>query len=346
MLEAHIANPGRMEEFRVSGHPFFLVPSDHGKYPFRVVSTLYQGAFVLLDTIKVNHIVETLLRQRLINQFAEYSQLKREVPFRRSKFDFLLQGTPNRQAILEVKSCNLCHQGIAMFPDAPTLRGTRHLQDLERLGHEGNETYILYLISNPNAIEFRPNVHTDPEYCRTFIASKKVKSLAYKIGLIDPITIDLESLKPVPLDLRTTLSNCRDKGSYVLILENETEFSSNIGSLGKRRFRKGFYIYVGSALSGLEARIQRHQRRGKKIHWHLDYIVPYKMKICKIHRIRRADRIESSLAKRMEAICDGFVHGFGAADSANHSHLFYFSRNPAFQRTFLDTIFDFQMMVE
>jgi sugar fermentation stimulation protein A len=346
IIEAHTANPGRMEEFRLPGHPFFLVPHRGGKYPFRVVSTVYQGAFVLLDTIKVNHIMEILLHRRLIPEFSDSRELKREVSLHRSKFDFMLKDKRNRPLVLEVKSCNLCHRGVAMFPDAPTSRGRRHLQDLAQLADEGIETCVFYLITNWNARVFMPNVHTDPDYCRTFVSLTKVKSLAYKIKLTDPVTVDLDSLRPVPIDMARTMENCRDRGSYLLVLENENDFSKKIGRLGERRFQKGFYVYVGSALNGLSARIRRHQKMRKKIHWHLDYIVPSSMKIRKIYPIRRRERLEVSLAQRLTAIAGGYIDGFGASDTANPSHLFYFPQNPVQKRTFLDALFDFQMMVE
>ena len=342
IIEAHTANPGRMEEFRLPGHPFFLIPHSRGKYPFRVVSTVYQGAFVLLDTIKVNHIMEILLRRRLIPEFPDSQDLKREVSLRRSKFDFMLKNSRNRPIVLEVKSCNLCHRGVAMFPDAPTSRGRRHLQDLEQLADEGIETWVFYLITNWNAGVFMPNVHTDPDYCRTFVSLKKVKSLAYKIKLTDPITVDLASLKPVPIDIAKTIENCRDRGSYLLVLENENDSSKKIGSLGERQFQKGFYVYVGSALNGLSSRIRRHRRIRKKIHWHLDYIVPSFMKIRKIYPIRRMERLEMPLAQRLTAIAEGYIDGFGASDTANPSHLFYFSENPVQKRKFLDAVFGFQ----
>ena len=65
------------------------------------------------------------------------------------------------------------------------------------------------------------------------------------------------------------------KGSYILLflLPNSKEIS--IGKLGRLLFKKGVYLYVGSAMNGLEQRIQRHLRTEKKIHWHIDYLLPH-----------------------------------------------------------------------
>ena len=65
------------------------------------------------------------------------------------------------------------------------------------------------------------------------------------------------------------------KGSYVLLIELKENTNIKVGKLGKVFFKKGFYAYVGSALNGIEQRIQRHMRKDKKTHWHIDYLLKH-----------------------------------------------------------------------
>jgi sugar fermentation stimulation protein A len=339
---AYIANPGRMEEFLTPGHPFFITPGNNGKYFYHIVSTFYQNSYILLDTIKINYLVELILKNHGIEIFNDVKHIRREVTVNRSKFDFLLEREGQKPALLEVKSCSLCHNGAAMFPDAPTERGKRHLQDLEFLASQGYDTYTLYLVSHKNARVFLANGHTDRDYCETFCKAKRIHFLAFCINMTDPITVDLSFLKEVPIDFDASCQFFADKGSYILVFYNEKPFKRIIGSLGEREFKKGYYVYVGSAVQGLEKRIKRHLRQTKKIHWHLDYISPQYMKIEKIYPIRRPDRIEGELARGMMDKCDEFVPGFGASDSEIASHFFYFQEKPYRTRAFLDLLFTYR----
>ena len=62
------------------------------------------------------------------------------------------------------------------------------------------------------------------------------------------------------------------RGSYILILDLEEDLRLEVGRLGTFGFPAGLYLYCGSALNGLEARIRRHLRRDKKLHWHIDFL--------------------------------------------------------------------------
>lgn len=344
-IKAYIANPGRMEEFLVPGHRFFITPGNQGKYFYRIVSTFYEDSFILTDTIKINFLVQQLLEKKLIPEFENYTNLKREVTVDRSKFDFQLEGISDKPTLLEVKSCSLCHKGLCMFPDAPTTRGKRHLEDLDKLANNGYDTYTLYLTTHKTARQFTPNGHTDPDYCATFHASKNIEFLAYSLEMADPVSVfmDKNHLKRIPLDLEKAGEICKDRGSYLLILHNEKTFSETIGALGEREFPAGYYVYVGSAMQGLEKRINRHKRKTKKTHWHLDYISPTHMKIIKAYRIRRQDRLEERLAKELSKISKHSIPGFGASDTKENSHLFYFSNRPNRRRDFIDLLLDAQM---
>ena len=111
------------------------------------------------------------------------------------------------------------------------------------------------------------------------------------------------------------------KGCYVLIIELNEDRSIQIGKIGKIFFKKGFYAYIGSALNGLEQRINRHCRQEKKICWHIDYLLHYG-KITKIFYKKNSKKEECSVVKKFEV--DFFsISNFGCSDCKCSSHLFY-----------------------
>ena len=111
------------------------------------------------------------------------------------------------------------------------------------------------------------------------------------------------------------------KGSYLLLLELENDKTIPIGKLGEITFNKGFYIYVGSALNGLEQRIKRHLRENKKIHWHIDYLLQY-AKIINVFYKENNIREECHIAKKLDKKLLP-TPSFGCSDCICKSHLFY-----------------------
>jgi Uri superfamily endonuclease len=111
------------------------------------------------------------------------------------------------------------------------------------------------------------------------------------------------------------------KGIYILVVELNQSVDVPVGSLGKIRFPKGYYFYVGSAQNSLEARIQRHLCRDKRHHWHIDYFLNFG-RVVKVLVYPGFDkswesRIANLLAKRYKP-----VPGFGCTDTDDISHLF------------------------
>ncbi|HID92923.1 MAG TPA: GIY-YIG nuclease family protein [bacterium (Candidatus Stahlbacteria)] len=111
------------------------------------------------------------------------------------------------------------------------------------------------------------------------------------------------------------------KGIYVLLMELKVDEQIKIGKLGKIVFKKGFYAYVGSAMNGLENRIQRHLKRKKKLHWHIDWFLR-SAKIKDVMYLESSNKMECKvaqvLAKRFESIKE-----FGSSDCKCTSHMFF-----------------------
>jgi len=111
------------------------------------------------------------------------------------------------------------------------------------------------------------------------------------------------------------------KGSYILLIENKSDQNIKIGKLGNIFFKKGFYIYIGSAMNSLEARINRHKSSEKKLHWHIDYLLE-KTNIVDVYYKESSDKEECSIAKQFSKDFD-IIPGFGCSDCKCKSHLFY-----------------------
>jgi len=119
------------------------------------------------------------------------------------------------------------------------------------------------------------------------------------------------------------------KGSYLLIVEEPHEEDIAVGKLGIIHFKKGYYIYVGSAFGsdGIIARLDRHLKKNKKRHWHIDYLMERAHPIGEMH-FTGDKRRECELAQRIEEEAQDGVPGFGSSDCKCLSHMFYFKANP------------------
>ena len=121
-------------------------------------------------------------------------------------------------------------------------------------------------------------------------------------------------------------------GCYSLIIELKRRKTIRVGSLGEAVFPAGIYVYTGSAMRGLRARLKRHCSRTKKIHWHIDYLLKLpEARIKKIIIYPSAPRQECRQNKRIAATPGAAVilKNFGASDckSGCGSHLFFFTKD-------------------
>jgi Uri superfamily endonuclease len=112
------------------------------------------------------------------------------------------------------------------------------------------------------------------------------------------------------------------KGCYCLIISLDKNAKIKIGrKLGKIRFEKGSYIYVGSAMNSLEPRLKRHLSSEKKLHWHIDYLL--KESVITDIIFNESKRVECELSQFISKKATG-IKGFGCSDCDCESHLYYF----------------------
>ncbi len=164
----HVKNTGRCKELLVRGSKVYLSLSDNPlrktQYDLVAVEKIRENhppLLINMDSQIPNAAVEEWLRNG--NIFSSDAIIRREVKYGNSRFDFaVIDG--NRKAFLEVKGVTLENDGIAMFPDAPTERGVKHIHELIKCMKEGNEAYIIFVIQMKEITEFRPNDVTHPQF--------------------------------------------------------------------------------------------------------------------------------------------------------------------------------------
>jgi Uri superfamily endonuclease len=125
------------------------------------------------------------------------------------------------------------------------------------------------------------------------------------------------------------------KGAYCLVLEVLEDCSIKVGSLGNLPFKKGYYIYIGSAMNNLEKRIERHLRKEKKIHWHIDYLTASEFVNIKKAYIKESSGKEECEIAEIVSKQGLPVKGFGCSDCRCLSH-HYRAENFSFLGEFME----------
>lgn len=147
-FKAHIHDPGRLKELLIPNTEVLVREHDKKafhKTHFYLFAVKYGDTWVLVDSALHNAIVEEALNLNLIKELQNYRIIGREVKYRNSRIDFLLESPSQRKALMEVKGCTLVVNGLALFPDAPTERGRRHVQTLIKAHEHGYEAIMLFL---------------------------------------------------------------------------------------------------------------------------------------------------------------------------------------------------------
>lgn len=174
IVEAHLADPGRLLELLVPGAPLYLRqssdPKRKTKWSVILVEADGQGTLVSLQSTLVNSLTALVLQEKALPELAQWEYRRQEYSYAGARWDFLLQNEQGKQLLLEVKSCSLVHSGLAMFPDAVTERGKRHVQKLTELHRQGElEAAILFVVQRSDAKAFRPASHIDPNFSKALV---------------------------------------------------------------------------------------------------------------------------------------------------------------------------------
>ena len=181
---AHLANTGRMRELLVEGRKVYLEFSNKvnrkTQYTLLMIENEHQKKIMLKATY-ANDMVEVWLKENLLHDFGKILKLQREVSLGNSRFDFLLT-TSEGEWIIEVKSVNYFFPDYALFPDAPTERGKKHIKELMALQNEGYKGAIVFVLMGEDRDRLYFNDESDSEFVKLMEEAmiKGINVLAYK----------------------------------------------------------------------------------------------------------------------------------------------------------------------
>ena len=196
----HVKNTGRCRELLVPGARVYLTP---GENPAR--KTAWDLIAVEKGPLLIN--MDAQAPNRVFGEWAAAGHfvpgltlLRPETTWGRSRFDFYWEAGPERRGFVEVKGVTLEQDGVAAFPDAPTERGVRHLEELSAARREGYECAVCFVIQMKGPTRFRPNEATHPAFGAGLRAAAEagVDVLAYDCR-VTPDQLWLDA--PVPIDL-------------------------------------------------------------------------------------------------------------------------------------------------
>ena len=199
---AHVPNSGRMHELLVPGYRVLLAPapasaSRKTAYDLALVDT--GDALSSADARLPNKLLAEAIAEDRLPQFAGYPIVRPEKVFGESRLDFLLEG-PDGSCYVESKSVTLVEDGVGLFPDAPTVRGVKHLHSLMAAREAGHEAGVLFVIQRAVAVAFAPHDLADPLLGTTLreAIAAGVKAWAYRCR-VDEQSIVLADEVPVQL---------------------------------------------------------------------------------------------------------------------------------------------------
>lgn len=164
---AHVKNTGRCAELLIEGVRVYLeyAPSPTRKTDYSLIAAVKGDRLINMDSQAPNKIALEGLKSgriKLPGLSNEISLIKQEYKYKHSRFDLYVE-TKKEKILIEVKGVTLEAGNIAMFPDAPTTRGDKHVNELIEARHEGYLTYVLFMIQMAGVDYFTPNAKRDPK---------------------------------------------------------------------------------------------------------------------------------------------------------------------------------------
>lgn len=199
LVTAHLPNSGRLQEVLQEGNLFWLVPrtASHRRTGYDAVLSCEGSVLVSVDARLPPKLVMEGIAKGTVKAWRRVHRVQPEVPLDNHRFDLLLH-TASGPCWVETKSVTLVQNGIALFPDAPTLRGQEHLRVLTKLSRQGVKAAVVFVVQRPDAMCFAPNEKADFAFAQALRDAAKagVRILAYRCH------VDLEQVEivaPIPV---------------------------------------------------------------------------------------------------------------------------------------------------
>jgi len=187
IITVHCPNSGSMRGCSQPGSPVLISQSSNKKrkYPWTLEMVQDNGIWIGVNTSLTNKLVHEALENGIIQNFGSITKITPEIKVSsKSRLDFYLE-SGEQQIYLEVKNCSMAENNVALFPDAITARGTKHLEELIQLKKQGYTAAVLFCIQRSDATSFSPAAPIDQIYAQTLYKATQegVIALAYQADL-------------------------------------------------------------------------------------------------------------------------------------------------------------------
>lgn len=189
----HVKNTGRCRELLVPGVAVYVQhnPSKNRKTQYDLIAVKKKGRLINMDSQAPNDVVAEYLAERFV-------RLEREHRYGNSRIDLYGEDSEGRRYLIEVKGVTLEENGLCLFPDAPSERALKHVEELVRAKEEGYEAWIFFLIQMAEAYAMIPNEQTHPAFARALDQARHlgVRLMAYTCDVTES---KLQVKSPVPV---------------------------------------------------------------------------------------------------------------------------------------------------
>ncbi|WP_347841052.1 DNA/RNA nuclease SfsA [uncultured Draconibacterium sp.] len=201
IVVAHCTNSGSMKSCLENGAEVYLTPNDDPKRKTRFTWEMIKinGDWVGINTGIPNKLAFEAVENKLIPELSSYTYVKREVKFGDSRFDVYAQNA-SEKCFIEVKNVTMKEGDFALFPDAVTTRGQKHLKTLMTVKQQGLRAVMLYVVQRSDVSKFGPATEIDPNYATLLKIAREacVEILPYQ-ATVTPYEITLTKKLPFVL---------------------------------------------------------------------------------------------------------------------------------------------------
>ncbi len=209
--KCHVKNTGRCRELLIPGAEIWLERSSNPnrKTAYDLVAVSKQGQMINMDSQAPNQVVREWLEQEIAGAnepgaacpISDIVCIRPEYKYGDSRIDFYGEAGRGgeRKFLIEVKGVTLEEEGIARFPDAPTERGIKHMQELEKAVRAGYEAWILFVIQMKGIRQFEPNQSTHPQFGETL---RQVQQAGVGVLAYDCLVTEDEIKLDQPVEIR------------------------------------------------------------------------------------------------------------------------------------------------
>lgn len=182
IVHVHVKNTGRCQELLVPGATVIVEKAENKsrKTGYSLIAVYKETMLVNIDSQAPNAVCSEALMNGKITEIGPVVSCKREVRFGNSRFDLFYE-TKEKKGFIEVKGVTLEKAGNVCFPDAPTERGQRHIEEMRQAVKQGYEGNLLFLVQLRPAKQFIPNWKTDRPFAEALLKAEKegVRILVY-----------------------------------------------------------------------------------------------------------------------------------------------------------------------